>query len=242
METISAGMYTKFRDDLLINAKHQVKDTHTNYSDEFKEIIKNTFFDLNGPRFFSSEIPPDELHFTDIFLGFFEIEESFSLLKDISVYIRRFPTNMGEIPKTRFFKYHIGNYFHEIYILYERLKTYKTRVIRLYRRKQWKEEVKIFEPILNAFKGVVQVRGGHVHEKRFVDDALDRLILLEILSQGKDFFDDDWVYKDQIRQIRKNWVETITNNNEKITSLLDYYFSLLYDVVFDKKGNFIVPS
>ena len=242
VKTNNEGMYAKFRDDLLINVKLPVEDIYTNHSDEFREIIKNTFFDLDGPRYFSSETPSDKLHFSDIFLGFFEIEESFSLLADISVYIWRFPTNMGEIPKTRFFNYHIGNYFNEIYILHERLKSYKTKVIRLYKRKHWKEKVKTFEPIMNAFMNIVQVRGRHVHDKRFMDDDLDRLVLLEILSQSENLLIDDRVYKEQIRKIRKNWVEKITKNNKNITNLLDNYFSLLYDVVFDKKGNFIVPS
>jgi hypothetical protein len=57
--------------------------------------------------------------------------------------------------------------------------------------------------------------------------------LLSILGQ---------LYPLALRDYRKKWLKTIVDNNEKIREILDAYFEILYDVVFDKKGKFIDPN
>ena len=84
---------------------------------ELREIIKNTLFDLEGPRHFASfSTRRDDIFASRLVLSFDEIVTSYLRLKDIEIYTKRFPYRNTGISALRYLKYHIESYFNEIYI------------------------------------------------------------------------------------------------------------------------------
>ena len=93
-----------------------------------------------------------------------------------------------------------------------------------------------------AFDKITTVRGAHVHETRYNDEDLDRLNLLELLleqAEGGDIA--QLLFPSAIRKTRKKWETTIVSNNEEINGLLDIYFTVLHQIIFDGQGNWISP-
>jgi hypothetical protein len=50
------------------------------------------------------------------------------------------------------------------------------------------------------------------------------------------------IYPLALKEYRAKWIKTISENNDNIKKILDMYFEMLYDIVFDKNGNFVYPK
>jgi hypothetical protein len=87
----------------------------------------------------------------------------------------------------------------------------------------------------------VNVRGGHVHQKRYNDENFDRLKLYELLLSEMDY-PFNMLYPLALQEYRKKWLKIISENNEKVKEILDIYFEILYDIIFDKDGNWVEPQ
>ena len=210
--------------------------------------MKNVIFDEPGERYMGRTLSPREKSLQKIFSGFYEIDASFQVLNDIPFYIRGFPPSNSNASKVRFLKYHVGNYLNENYILRERLVTYQKIITRMYKDDRYLGEmgkqVKKLEILVSGFDSVVAMRGKHVHEKRYHDEDFERLDFFETMADK----DDPLLsvlgefYFLALRNYRKKWLRTISDNNKNLGEILDLYFEILYDVVFDKDGNFIDPN
>lgn len=212
------------------------------------EVMSNIIFDEPGARRMGLTPSPKETSLKKILLGFTEIEAAFQVLNDIPFYIRRFPSQNSNVSKTRFLNYHVGNYLNENYILRERLITYQKVVTRMYKNDhrlvEMEKQVKKIELLVSGFDGIVETRGKHVHQERYSDEDFDRLHIYERMSKEKDTFSSilGKLYPLALRDYRKKWIKTISDNNDKLKEILDVYFDILYDVVFDKSGNWINPN
>ena len=222
-----------------------------NHGEELGEVALNRLFDREGPTSMDREITKNEEYYGIILTGFSEIMDSFDILKDIPVYIRSFPYRNKRIEKPRFLKYHVENYFNEVYILKERMIAFLKKIKRCFRRDEKQREVykktePLFTVINKSFKNIVDVRGSHVHERRFSHKDLNRLTSLKIHSQ----FDDGETskmlknyYDYSYRQIRKEWKNKLKDNNEVIGEILSLYGEVLNDILLNNsKDDLIYPS
>lgn len=209
------------------------------------EVMGNILFDEPGERYFGLTPSPKENLLRKILSGFVEIESTFEVLRDIPFYLMRFPSKHPQVSKTRFLNYHVGNYFNEIYILRERLRSYQRVIARIYkndpRLKETRKHIEKFELLVSSFDDIVSLRGKHVHQKRYGDEDFERLNLYEHSANLDDpIF--NRIYPLALREYRKKWLKTFSENNNTVKIILDAYFEILYDVVFDKDGNWLEPS
>lgn len=216
---------------------------------EFVELLRNIIFNETGSRQITSQ-SPKEKSIRIIVSGFIEIDATFQVLKDIPFYMNHFPPKHNSTSKIRFLNYHIGNYLNESYILRERLVSYQKAITRMYKKdhrlEEMKKSVANLELLVSGFDGIVKTRGKHVHQERYDDVDFKRLNFYELVTRENS--DDRFesviarLLPLALREYRMKWVKTISNNNDKVKEILDKYFDILYDVVFDKNGNWIDPN
>jgi len=211
--------------------------------ERFLKVIENVFFDKLGDRYLGMVPTSKESSLLKILHGFAEIDSAFEVLKDVVFYIKRFPSKRPQISKTRFLKYHIGNYFNEVYILRERLRSYQKIVIRMYKNNHRPQEtsklVKMLDTLISGFDNIVSARGKHVHQERYDDEDFNRLLLYENFEPDDPKF--NRLYPLALQVYRKKWTQIITLNNKEIKRILDIYFEILYSIVFDENENWIKP-
>ena len=238
--------YTKFRVAILEAAQPVLDELQADKDGEYREALGNIVFDRPGPRQVNGTLSSQEQAFGKIWRGYIEIEESFKVLRDIATYIKHFPPKKVLVSKTGFLRFHIGNYLNEVYILKKRLERYHTVIARIYRSDArlpaLKKEINGLGNLLSVFDKVIKIRGAHVHKTRYEDKDLDRLSLLELLFyQVEKPSIARVLYPTAIRDTRKKWAETITNNNKETARLLDIYFGVLHQIIFDEHGVWISP-
>jgi hypothetical protein len=218
--------------------------------DALANALHNSMWNLKGPRQVDSDLTPRDEYFSMIFKGFKEITASFTQLRDIEIYIRRFPYRNTSISRSRHLEYHIGNYLQEIYILRNRLINYLTRIRRAFRKSPQASDANKICGTLNTlvettFKSITLSRGDHVHRRRYFDDDLDRVQTWELFAaHPKDDnearmlrFMDDRNYK----ELRGEWVKRIKTNNENTEKMFDVFFGTLYPLLFKNDGNLHFP-
>ncbi len=181
-----------------------------------------------------------------IFGTFAEISSSFSALRDIEVLLKATTSRRAKFSKAHVLSYHVHNFLNENYILRLRLEQFPIKVLRA--SKRWSTHQHLIPPIRNVldsfFKNIERTRGGHVHDRRYSDDDLDRLSMLELLSDsntplGKAVYD---LFKLEFADARRRWLERIKVNNDTIETLLDAYCIALYPLIFDDSGKIILPK
>jgi hypothetical protein len=129
--------------------------------------------------------------------------------------------------------------------LRERLKNYQKVIARIYkndpRLKESIKHVEKLDTLVSTFNKIVALRGQHVHQKRYGDEDFERLYLYE-RSEDLDYPIITKIYTLALRHYRKKWLKTFSENNDTIKIILDAYFEILYDIVFDKDGKWLEPS
>lgn len=218
-------------------------------TEEWKAVraaLSNHLFDSEEKQHASINFKRDEYVAIILFSGFGEIRKSFGNLRDIEIYVRRFPYGNTDISRVRYLQYHIENYLNEVYILQQRLDTFLTKIERKYKRMHNIQEIKIefkkYKDIINSALGeIVRIRGGHVHDLRFQNEDIDKLEMLELLSDASDpLF--SMIYQEEYTKIRKEWTLRIKYNNNNTGTLLDDYFDMLHVFLFDEESGLIYPD
>jgi hypothetical protein len=125
---------------------------------ELGEAIWNTLFDTGGPTVIGQK-PSNKMLFSGkIFQGFFEIQSSVSTLDDIEIYISTFPYRNKPITRPRHLRYHLENYFNEIYLLKERLKAYLAKIGKYYKKDSRHQSIlRITRPTFSIVRNSLKV-------------------------------------------------------------------------------------
>lgn len=191
------------------------------------------------------ELNPNEKFIEQLFFKFSGVFESVESLRNVPVYISRFPYSRSGVDKTAYLRYHIENYLNELYILQNRMKILLTYVSRRYKKDHRGDQIKIIsekiqEDFVYALSNIVSTRGAHVHERRYDDYDLSRLTLFNILSSESDYYAIEYekIYR-QVRRLKRLWIET---TNKSIEQLLDTCFGKLKILLFDNHGHLEVPN
>lgn len=241
------GGYEKFH-RVLMKSIMSILEDEANYKKVIRGVEKRFFDsdnDLEDNDIVEKGVDRKDLHRSKIFYGYAEIDEAFYILKDIPFYIRRFPANINIISKSRYFTYHITNYFNWVYVLRERLKTYQTRVLRMYKKFYNPNVLSITTTAMNklfeSFDSIIGKRGSLIHESHFSDEDLDRISFVELIESDKRSVEFELLLKESTREFRKEWRKIFNGNDKELEWILDYFFSLLYDLIFDDEENMVYP-
>jgi hypothetical protein len=222
---------------------------------ELNKVVSSSLFDEPGPKNLERVPTPEELFLHRMFDDFSEIHASAEALSDIEVYISRFPFARTRVDKHDYLKHQIQSYFQEIYILRERLKVFLTRLGREFRGDDRHSSIlkatkPLFAVITDSLKGVVDIRGTHVHARRFTNEELGRLGMLKLLAMPIKGKSERMVkairpyFELEYRRIRKKWKRQLSENNKVIRQLLDIYAERVNQVFLDSadKKKIVYPS
>jgi hypothetical protein len=220
---------------------------------EGKELgvaIHNHLFNLPGPKQVSTKRTDREIYLGRVFYGFAEISKSLETLEDIQFYIGRFPYHKTNITRGRYLQFNVEAFLHEMYLLEQRL----IRQIRFFER-QFRNDSRgkrvagisqnLSEGIRKAFAQTVELRRVHVHEQRISDADISRLGTMELLTANSK---GEWVdalrlyYRGEYKRIKKRWKKMIGDSNDSVRKTLDFYFDVLFPIVFDKQAGVRYPT
>jgi hypothetical protein len=199
-------------------------------------------FEVDVPFRSSGPTPilsPDERFAADSFQAFMEVGETLQRLLDIELYVRRFPFRETRVTRERYIRFHIEAYFHEVYILRERLLTLAKRTTRAYKKTDRRALAFDVEgrirTIHSALDDVIAVRSRHVHEQRFDETRLRNLGAIELIERNST--DPIWTsfLGEQYPKVRKYWVGWVKEMNAVVQQLLDGYFGELHRLMFDER-------
>ena len=183
----------------------------------------------------------DEAYFSRIFADYREVDACVERLSDVSVYIGSYPYRSVKLDKNRYLRYHIENYFHEIYILRERLTAFLKRVGRGFREDRRHSSVlaatrPLFSSVTGSLNGVANTRNAHVHRIRFDAADLTRLDTLQLISRINELSEGAAeFYEIEYRVTRSEWKSRLRSNNNEVGKLLDSIAERLVPVLFDEK-------
>jgi len=241
--------FSKYTDDMFAAMNKYLILVDENFSEEeFLEILYDQLLNLgenSEPK--TSQLPFSEYVFT-VFNGFMEIFNSNHNLVDIEFYIGRFPyeNSIYEnsiIVRSRYLRYHIENYFEEIYILKNRMCAYPKLINRAKSKYFGSSDITklvdhLEQKVEEDFKKLVGIRGRHVHKRRYDDKDLRQLETWEILASN--FIGKSQKYSlNFIKEMKRNnkiitnkWIKNIRLLNIGVNNILDAYFETLYPFVF----------
>lgn len=220
---------------------------------KFEESVINEIF-FNKLTTIDRKLSPQDIFFGDLFYGFSEISISFERLKDLEVYISRFPNTKTPIAKIDYLCFLIENYLYETYLLKERLNKYSKKI-----RVSYIEDMRyvsiskkcdqLISTVEGSLKNIISLRGRHTHIFRYSDKDINRLksVILyeEYFVKLQKYLPDDYVipnFKNEYRKLRKKWKKIFKDNNEEIKMMLNYYFKIILKIVFNNDSEISYPE
>jgi hypothetical protein len=225
----------KYEKSLMNVASEYIKKDYKKNKEELEKVFGNLLLDNNWSVDIQYNLSKNENFFEDIFFGFSEIKESYESLRDIEVYISNFPYENIKISKVRYLRHNIEAFFHEIYILRERLIQYLNIIKKNYKSTRLVLEVNqkcdcLKQKIYDSLESISSIRGEHVHAKRYSDKNIQKLIGLELTSDSSDWLEK--YFQSQYEEIQKKWTNKIIDLNKELKKILDYYFEELHMIIF----------
>jgi hypothetical protein len=175
-------------------------------------------------------------------------------LKDLEVYISRFPNTKTPIAKIDYLCFLIENYLYETYLLKERLNKYSKKI-----RVSYIEDMRyvsiskkcdqLISTVEGSLKNIISLRGRHTHIFRYSDKDINRLksVILyeEYFVKLQKYLPDDYVisnFKNEYRKLRKKWKKIFKDNNEEIKMMLNYYFKIILKIIFNNDSEISYPE
>ena len=186
---------------------------------------------------------PDRDFIDILYHNFYDIMETYEALELSGVLLSVNGPRSNKVSEDKYCRYVINTYLQDMYILKERLNSYATKIKRIHNNLGRTQIVDlliepVFDVIKSSFKGIVDTRGGHVHQRRYTDQTLDDASLFSSTAKSDPKFSP--VSKVSLGLLKEEWGERIKNNNTKVKELLNYYFACLYGVVQENQ-KVIVP-
>lgn len=221
------------------------------FAEQMESALRNHIFDMDGPKSLVGNFSEKQKFLGKIFRAVIEIEQAKNALVDISIYIRSFPYKSKKLSRSRYLRYHVENYYNEIYLLKERIKAFANILKKAYRKEKAGVAVEgvisaLLTHLNETLKSVIEVRGSHVHQYRFSTEDIDRLELLDLLvvQSGDSEFQNLSGYYDAVYcEIRDRWRERMESNNGEFRKILDRVGKVSSLICFDEEsGKFRYPA
>lgn len=243
---MSVENYKDFQAELIKVVQPFILSSIERDRDAYREVIKGTLQNSKENRSFAAFTRRDEVFASRLFLEFDELVTSLLSMKDIEIYIKRFPYSDTGVSDLRYLKYHIESHLNEIYLFQERAEAFLDFIQKRYRKSPIGAKInataqKILVLIKLSLQNAIFVRGNHVHSRRFTNDDFDRLTFLENMknSEPETFAS---YYNDKYKQARKTWVKNIQAINLVMEQMLNMISEELFLVLFNENCQIIYPD
>ena len=248
--------FNKYHENLLSRARKIVTNIGESKENikKFEESFINEIFFPDKLTTVNQKLSPQDIFFSVLFYGFNEIYISFERLKDLEVYISRFPNIKTPIAKINYLRFLIENYLSEVYILRERLNKYLKKIRESYIEDRRYVSIRItcdqlINTVEGSLKNIITTRGSHTHLVRYSGRDIKRLesifLYKEYLDKLQKYLPDDYIipnFKNEYRKLRRKQKKILKDNNEQIKILLDYYFKEMLKIVFTDDDEISCPA
>ena len=101
--------FDKFQSYILREVRATVLPIAEQHMEELGETIWNDLLNLKGKKVIDRNLSKKEIFLRELVYGYFEINDSYQSLKDIQIYIGRFPYRKAGISQIGCLHYHIEN-------------------------------------------------------------------------------------------------------------------------------------
>ena len=171
-----------------------------------------------------------EAHKSRIAHSLLDLLDSYFKLFNFEIYLRRFPFGNTSIARHDYLEHCIEGYLHGVYVFEERHKRFVNSVSAYNRQQHGKSAQdlgldKVIKATKRALKGLTRVRGQHVHEFRYCDERVSRLVMIHLLSNSSELGKLAPVLKGMYNQVfsetRRHWVDLARTNNSSVKVLLE---------------------
>mgnify|MGYP004655526813 CR=1 FL=1 len=88
---------------------------------------------------------------------------------------------------------------------------------------------------IDRFKRIIEIRGAHVHVKRYTTKDIDNVESYEVISKFGDTEKYNIALKDEIKELKKKYVNKIKKNQEQIEKILKLYLQDINEFLFKKE-------
>ncbi len=210
-----------------------------------KELSKRFMASLLGERLPDDHIPlvkttPKQKYIMELFNRYNEIHESLDRFKLIVKFVTTLPRRK-DISHLEYLKYHNEFFLNEVYIFKMRIDSLLDFLIKKSKKyklpDQEKELKRIKLAVGNGLKHLIDIRGSHVHIKRYKTDKLDQLQLLNSLSDQFDFMK---AYGDmETKGLHKKILTHIKETQSNFEKFVDVD---LYEAIKDIAFNKLIPK
>lgn len=209
---------------------------------EFSENIIEIIDNIERNKFNMDKLNENERARLKIHGEYIDLNETYESIKNCLIYINSFPF-YPRVAKVEYLKFIYTAYLNEIYILQSRiLKLTKTikRSLKEYREeKNLKIDLDVIDKSTNSaidrFKRIIEIRGSHVHVKRYTTKNIDIVESYEFISGFKGTDNYKIAFKNETKELKKQYVKKIRHNQEQIEKILKSYLQDINDFLFKKQ-------
>jgi hypothetical protein len=221
------------------------------HPEEYTQAAMNRIFGGAGPTTLDPSLQsPSEDFRAQMIWHMLEIIAAVEMIDDLPLYIRRFPSRKERFSKLRYLRHHVEFYFHQVYVLEERLTKYLTFIKDEYNEPDTQQisqtAAHLCKQVKAAFKQVRTTRGMHVHQKPYEEKTMTQLFVLEGLAEG----DPEpgmrtlcrLLFDRRFQRYRREWATTISKNAMVIEELINRYFGQLAPCLDSGAGQLLLPQ
>ncbi len=206
------------------------------------ENISKVIESIERNKFNMDKLTDNEKARLKVFEEYTDLNATYESIKNCLIYINSFPF-YPRVTKVDYLKFIHSAYLNEIYILQSRISKLTKTIKRSL--KEYKEENNFnadFTVIDNStnnaidrFKRIIEIRGAHVHVKRYTTKDIDNVESYEFISKFRDTEKYNIAFKDEIKELKKKYVNKIKKNQEQIEEILKLYLQDINDFLFKKE-------
>ena len=208
------------------------------FSENIIEIIDN----IERNKFNMDKLNENERARLKIYGEYIDLNETYESVKNCLIYINSFPF-YPRVAKVDYLKFIYTAYLNEIYILQTRIlkltKTIKRSLKEYIEEKNLRIDLDVIDKSTNnaidRFKRIIEIRGSHVHVKRYTTKNIDIVESYEFISGFKGTDNYKIAFKNEIKELKKQYVKKIKHNQEQIEKILKSYLQDINDFLFKKQ-------
>jgi hypothetical protein len=248
VEEFTRGLELKFATKLMdLVSDFLQKEIENSDSKDFRKYLKSI---INGETYYSpkqrEKNPSKRISFiTDLFYLYSELAESYQRLQLTYILIKKLKYSeyfqkVG-IKRVELLRYHYENFISELYIFKARATLIFRRIEKTAQKLGFYNESKLINnscrKFSSCFENIDNVRGKHVHLRRYTDDKFKQLESLEFLRILDPFKSNEMLglySKSVFNEKKKDILKNVELNIENVKKVTDLYLAQIIDVTFTR--------
>lgn len=158
-------------------------------SGEISKNLQQTILGEPETPYDAAPMTRDQQFAVRMFRDISEIHTCVERLKDFETYVSRFPFQRTRITRDAYLQFVVEGHLHELYLLRERLIALAKHIARAHKKDSDSKKVlritnALEKFVLEALGRFTNVRGSHVHVRRYTHADIGRLRLISVLQKG----------------------------------------------------------